>query len=95
MSKGTGIETVRRKYEDLSGVLTERSRRYWAATEARALGYGGITQVSEATGLAENTIRAGLAELADPEHAAPTGRIRAGDGYQMRFGVVIKHGWMP
>ncbi len=35
------IGAVRRKFEHLSGVLDERSRRVWAAAEAEALGYGG------------------------------------------------------
>jgi len=76
MSREASIESIKEKYTDLSGVLNERSRRYWAATEARAVGSGGITIVSVATGLARNTIRAGLAELADPEQRAPAGRIR-------------------
>src|SRR5438270_9928395 len=57
------IETIRRKYELMGPVLDERSRRRWAATEARELGWGGISAVAGATGLARDTIRAGLAEL--------------------------------
>ena len=44
-------------------MLDERTRRLWAAAEARALGYGGIGLVAAATGLAHNTIRQGLEEL--------------------------------
>jgi hypothetical protein len=44
-------------------MLDERGRRTWAATEARALGWGGVSHVAEATGLARNTIAAGLKEL--------------------------------
>ena len=47
----------------LSPFLNERSRRLWAATEADALGYGGIFALHRATGLSQNTIRAGLKEL--------------------------------
>ena len=57
------IQTIKLKYRELSPVLHERSRRLWAATEAKALGRGGIAAVMAATGLAENTIRAGLADL--------------------------------
>jgi len=39
-------------------------RRQWAATEASDLGWGGITTVSLATGLARNTIMAGMGEVA-------------------------------
>jgi hypothetical protein len=35
------IETLRKKFERVSGVLDERGRRVWAAAEADALGYGG------------------------------------------------------
>jgi hypothetical protein len=38
-------------------------RRQWAATEASALGWGGVTSVALATGLARNTIMVGVREL--------------------------------
>jgi DNA-binding transcriptional ArsR family regulator len=57
------IKQIQRKYQQLEGLLNERSRRCWAATEALALGYGGILAVHRATGLSQNTIRAGLKEL--------------------------------
>ena len=40
------LATLRAKHAALSPVLTERSRRVWAATEAQAIGYGGIAQVA-------------------------------------------------
>src|SRR5262245_7337381 len=64
------IETIRRKYEVLGPVRDERSRRRWAATEAKELGWGGISAVAAATGLARDTIRAGLAELRQ-QHSQP------------------------
>lgn len=36
------IETLRAKYAVLAPELSERTRRLWAATEARALSYGKI-----------------------------------------------------
>ena len=42
MLAGVDIKTLRAKYRALAPTLTERSRRIWAATEARALGRGGI-----------------------------------------------------
>ncbi len=45
------LETLRAKYDSLAPALTERSRRLWAATEARALGHGGIAMVERATGI--------------------------------------------
>ena len=37
------------------GVLDQRTRRLWAAAEARSAGYGGIAAVVRATGISEST----------------------------------------
>lgn len=58
------LDTLQAKYTALSPVLTERSRRLWAATEARALGHGGIATVERATGISRSTIVRGIRELA-------------------------------
>jgi len=50
------IETLRKKFERVSEVLDERSRRVWAAAEAEALGSGGQSIVAKATGLARTTV---------------------------------------
>jgi hypothetical protein len=63
MQDATAIERIRQKYLALSPVMDERMRRQWAAAEASALGWGGVTTVSAATGLARNTITTGLREL--------------------------------
>ena len=57
-------------------------RRQWAAAEAGALGYGGVTAVSRATGLSRTTIAAGLAELALPpeQRALEAARVRRPGG---------------
>jgi hypothetical protein len=57
------LATLQAKRAALAAVFTERSRRIWAATEARALGRGGVALVQQATGMAETTIRRGLREL--------------------------------
>jgi hypothetical protein len=57
------IEGIRQKFLALSPVMDERMRRQWAATEAKSLGWGGITAVAEATGLAWNTVKTGIREL--------------------------------
>lgn len=64
------LECLRQKYALLQLELDERARRCWAATEALALGYGGISAVSQATGLARNTIAVGLRELRAPTRLA-------------------------
>lgn len=63
MQDATRIERIGAKFRSLDAVLDERARRQWAAAEAREYGYGGVTAVSVATGLARNTIAAGLREL--------------------------------
>ena len=54
---------LRAKFVGMRPTLTERSRRRWAATEARALGHGGIAAVAAATGISRSTIQRGLREL--------------------------------
>ncbi len=51
------------KYVAIEPVLNERGRRLWAAAESRAIGYGGDSVVSSATGLSHITIRAGRREI--------------------------------
>jgi len=49
------IALLREKYRDLTPIFDERSRRLWAATEAKAIGHGGQTLVAQATGLSRRT----------------------------------------
>jgi Rhodopirellula transposase DDE domain len=79
----TLIETMRQKYLALSPFLDERARRVWAATEAAALGRGGVTLVARATGMARSTIHAGQRDLKEPEAAwlaRASGRTRRAGG---------------
>lgn len=73
------------KYADLAPLLDERARRRWAATEARAVGYGGIVAVARATGLSRTTVRKGLEELAAGEELAGAGRVRREGGGRKRL----------
>jgi transposase len=63
MTREEQVEFIRHKYTVLAPLLNERTRRCWAATEAQALGYGGISLVAEALGMARGTIHVGLAEV--------------------------------
>jgi transposase len=67
------------RYRALAGELNERQRRLWAASEARAAGRGGIAAVARASGMAENTIRAGLRELQGGAEIG-AGRVRRRGG---------------
>src|ERR1700681_415983 len=74
------VQWIESKFQGLADELSERARRRWAAVEAVALGRGGVSVVSAATGLAHTTIRRGISEL-NSGHTPPTGRQRrAGAG---------------
>jgi transposase len=67
-------QAIKAKFAALAPLLDERTRRLWAAVEARAIGRGGITCVAEATGLSQTTIRAGLREL-DSQSTSDTHQV--------------------
>jgi hypothetical protein len=58
---------IRDRFAAIGRKLDERSRRLFAAAEARAAGHGGITATSRATGVARSTIGRGLKDLSDPD----------------------------
>ena len=74
------VTAIRQRFLALCPHLTERARRIFAATEARAAGYGGIAAVSQATGIAASTIGRGMAELSTTELLAPDRVRRPGGG---------------
>jgi hypothetical protein len=88
MQIAAAIELIELKYRALACVLDERARRHWAATEARAYGWGGVSAVSDATGMSPNTIRKGLAEVAaaqDEPDVEVTSRLRKAGGGRKRL----------
>jgi hypothetical protein len=75
------ISTIKAKYDGVAPYLNERSKRMWAATEARAIGRGGKQIVSTATNMAFATIKRGLNELEeDGQNKAPITRVRNSGG---------------
>jgi len=75
-------KVLREKFELLRDTLSERARRAWAATEALAVGAGGIAKVHRATGLAVSTIRRGIRDLTSERTDA--GRVRRPGGGRKR-----------
>ncbi len=73
------MSIVKAKFESLACALDERGRRLWAATEAKAIGHGGIALVSRATGVSYSTIMRGLKELESGLLPEP-GRVRRPGG---------------
>lgn len=69
-------------------MMDERLRRQWAATEASDLGWGGISLVARATGLARNTVMVGSRELeyrrTHPKEPVPV-QIRSPGGGRKRL----------
>jgi len=74
---------IRKRFTSLSPHLSERERRLFAATEARAAGYGGIAAASAATGVAVSTISRGLKELSVLDTLAPDRVRRPGGGRKL------------
>jgi hypothetical protein len=81
-------ESIRKRYEMLAPLLDERHLRLYVGAEALALGYGGISLVSRATGVSRPTITAGCKELQEVGKIYPpqqvAGRIRKPGGGRKR-----------
>ncbi len=57
------IERIRTRFRKIAWALDERMRRLFAASEAFALGRGGVSKVALATGVSRRAIHVGLEEL--------------------------------
>lgn len=71
---------MKEKFSVLMPTLNERSRRIYAATEAKALGRGGVTAVFAASGIARSTIVQGLKEIRGDNPGVDPSRIRRAGG---------------
>ena len=71
------MEGFRERLAILLPHLNERQRRVAAAVEARTLGYGGVSAIAHATGLARGTIHRALSELEHPLATLAHEQIRA------------------
>lgn len=71
--------TIRKKFSVMAAHLDERARRLWAATEAEALGYGGVSLVARATGISRRAIHVAQQEIEDGQPLSNE-RIRAPGG---------------
>ncbi|MDR0630138.1 MAG: hypothetical protein LBG24_10990 [Treponema sp.] len=84
-SREETIEQIRHQFVALSGVLDEKSRRQWAATEVEKYGRGSLRWVCEATGMSHNTIARGIKAIKErrqlpPDEQPVSGRIRQKGG---------------
>jgi len=76
-------DDIRVRYSLLAPTLDERGRRMLVATEAKVLGYGGVSALARITGLPRNSIAAGIADL-DTGAKLPPGRVRKPGGGRKR-----------
>jgi len=60
------IDPIKQRFASLEPFLDERLRRLYAAAEAKAFGYGGVSSVARATGVSRRAISIGLQELGAP-----------------------------
>jgi hypothetical protein len=87
MEKSHVINKIHQKYQTLQLRLNERTRRLWAATEASAIGRGGIAMVQQATGIDAKTIRRGLKEMNTSTPSIPCQRSRVQGGGRKKLTV--------
>jgi transposase len=83
MVEAAAIEALKRRFLAVSPFLDERTRRLMLAGEALALGPGSILAISQATGVARDTIARGIKDLQHPESLVE-GRIRLPGGGRKR-----------
>lgn len=72
-------KAIRSRYEAVRDSLDEAGRRLFAAAEACAGGYGGVSAVCRATKIARSTINRGVKDLVNPVPSSSY-RRRAGGG---------------
>ena len=77
------VTTINRKYRVMLPELTEQGRRLFAGVEAIAIGWGGVSAVSLATGLSRTTVARGIEEAGNPQRLE-AGRIRKKGGGRKR-----------
>ena len=72
-------KTIQEKFSWIACHLDEKARRLWCANEAMVIGWGGISHVSESTGVSRTTITEGIKEL-NGKKKIPQGKIRQQGG---------------
>lgn len=76
----TNEKVIREKFLAINPTLNELSRRRWVATEAKALGRGGVSTVFRATKVNRNTIMKGIKELKNTTILDPNRLRKKGGG---------------
>jgi hypothetical protein len=79
MIRAAQARDARKRYRKMAPVLNEQSLRRFVAMEAQTLGHGGVSLMSQISGLARSTIYHGFSDIRDDVSAAP-GRVRRPGG---------------
>jgi len=76
------VAALKIRIETVVPMLNEYQRRRYLSVEAKSLGYGGITLVSQLSGVSRQTLTAGVKELnnADDEMPKPGKSRKPGGG---------------
>ena len=82
MVRMTFSEETQQEMRDFYRALNEKDRRRYAGLEAKRLGRGGISYISDVLGCDRKTVRKGIEEILDPPDLGP-GRVRKKGGTQM------------
>jgi len=84
-------EVVQTQTRNVFETFNEKDRRRFAAIQARQLGHGGITYISNLLGISESTISRGIAELDTLPEDPAEGRVRRpGAGRKKRSRRVLR-----
>jgi hypothetical protein len=81
------IDDIQCRYRRAEAFLDERGRRLFAANEALAHGFGGITATAAATGLARSTINRGIRELQSGQNPIGSGCVEPAAGARVRWRI--------
>ena len=82
------------KFHSVWPLLDERTRRLMAASEAKTLGYGGVSLVRRACGLSRKAIAKGIRDI-EAGAALVEGRIRRPGAGRKRITVSTRGSWIP
>jgi hypothetical protein len=86
-------KSIRKKWLRLKPAMDERMRRLWAGAEAEAIGWGGLTIVARATGLAISTINKGRSEVRAGAKADDIVNVRRKGSGRLPFEVMHPEVW--
>jgi transposase len=75
----TNVGELKNRIKTMLPILDEKQRRIFLATEAKSLGYGGISRISEISGVSRVTITQGIKEI-ESQSIGDTGRCRKEGG---------------